>query len=204
MKRSFNNFFKNFLSFLLISSMILSSVFCVNAFALGEDVDLDFNEDVATVTVEDGTDAGYIVSDAHVYTAVPYNGNEFLGWYNKVDDSLFSTDLKVTLRKGEYVAKFKDNNILSAPSAGYELSNAGESCIGKSWNMVSEVGWRGVNVSGQYAKSGSQSLRFYSRKQGDVYTNIQNLEANTYYVVSYYWMLPRSVITATDTSGTDI
>ena len=201
MKRSFNIFMKNFLIFLLISSMIFSSIFCANVFALGDDVDLDFNEDVATVTIEDGADAGYIISDAHVYTAVPYNGNEFLGWYNKEDGSLFSTELQVNLRKGEYVAKFKDNNILSAPSAGYELSNANESCIGKNWNTVSAVDWRGVNVSGQYAKSGSQSLKLCSRKQGDVYTDIQNLESNTYYIVSYYWMLPKSVITATETSG---
>jgi len=204
---------KRFLSFLLIFTLIFSSV-SLNTLALNQDVDMDMdgfledNEDpvlpsLATVKVEDGKDAGYIVSDGDVHTAVPYAGNEFIGWYAKADDSLVSTEETVTLGKGEFVAKFNDNNILASPSAGYELGTVNDTnLIGVNWNHDPAKGvWRSVKVTNKYAKSGNKSLMFNSRYQRDIYTEITGLEANTYYVVSYYWMLPKSVITDTSTAG---
>ena len=113
---------KKIISFLLIFVLVFSTI-GINVLALNDDVDMDYDgflEDndeyivfLATVMTEEGKDDGYIVSDiGDVHTAVPYAGNEFIGWYNKADDSLVSTEETVKLGKGEYVAKFKNNNIL--------------------------------------------------------------------------------------------
>ena len=202
---------KKIISFLLIFTLIFCS-FHLNVLALGQDVEMNFDglegdDDpiitLATVTTEDGTDSGYIVSESNnLHTAVPYAGNEFVGWYNKADNSLVSTDETVVLGKGEFVAKFKDNNILPAPSAGYELGTLNSNLLGENWVENPEKGtWRSVKVSDKYAKSGKKSLEFFTRYQCDIYTNVSGFELNTYYIVSYYWMLPKSVITDTSTAG---
>lgn len=109
----------------------------------------------------------------------------------------------VTLGEGEFVAKFTDNNVLASSSAGYELSNVdGTDLIGSNWKENPDKGnWRNVAVTNKYAKSGTNSLMFNARNQHDIYTDIKNLETNTYYIVSFYWMLPKSVITDTVTAG---
>lgn len=203
---------KKLFSIMLIFILIFSMV-SVNVFALDEDVDMDMdgflsdNEDViislAKVMTEEGKDAGYIISDfGNVHTAVPYDGNEFIGWYNKADDSLVSTSETVTLGKGEFVAKFQDNNILPSPSAGYELGTKGQKLLDDTFGQDPSKGtWRDVVVSDSYAKSGTKSLKFNTRYQRDIYANVSGLEADTYYVVSYYWMLPKSVITDTATAS---
>ena len=203
---------KKLISFLLIFTLIFGSLY-LKTLALDQDVDLDFdgflenNDDpvitLATVMTESGKDDGYIISETgDVHTAVPYAGNEFIGWYNKADNSLVSTDETVVLGKGEFVAKFKDNNILPAPSAGYELGTLNSNLLGENWVENPEKGtWRSVKVSDKYAKSGKKSLEFFTRYQHDIYTNVSGFEPNTYYIVSYYWMLPKSVITDTSTAG---
>ena len=201
---------KKILSIFLSIIMIFGSVACVSVFA-ENDVNVnmgDFfgNDDPfapkINVSLEESKDAGYIQTgdNNYSYTAVPYFGNEFLGWYNKADDSLVSADATVTLTDGDYVAKFEDNNVLSAPNGGFELGTLSENLIGSSWNMVASDTWRNIYVTNQYAKSGKNSLAFKTRYQGDIYTNLNALETNTYYIVSYYWMLPKSVITDTSTS----
>lgn len=200
---------KKIISFLLIFAMIFSTLFCVNVYA-EEDVNInmgDFfgNDDPfapkINVFLEDGKDAGYVVEGANSsYTAVAYQGNEFLGWYNKSDDSFISAETTVTLTDGDYVAKFEDNNIFPAPNGGFELGTLNEDLIGSSWNMVGADTWRDVYVTNQYAKSGESSLAFETRYQEDIYANLTSLEKDTYYIVSYYWMLPKSVITDTATA----
>ena len=203
---------KKLISFLLIFTLIFGSLY-LKTLALDQDVDLDFdgflenNDDpvitLATVMTESGKDDGYIISETgDVHTAVPYAGNEFIGWYNKTDDSLVSTEETVTLGKGEFVAKFKNNNILPSPSAGYELGTKGQNLLDDTFGQDPSKGtWREVVVSDYYAKSGTKSLKFTSRFQRDIYSNVSGLEPDTYYVVSYYWMLPKSVITDTATAG---
>lgn len=203
---------KKLISFLLIFTLIFGSLY-LNTLALDQDVDLDFdgflenNDDpvitLATVMTESGKDDGYIISETgDVHTAVPYAGNEFIGWYNKTDDSLVSTEETVTLGKGEFVAKFKNNNILPSPSAGYELGTNGQNLLGTVWGQNPEKGtWRSVKVSNDHAKSGTRALMFNTRYQHDIYANVSGFESDTYYIVSYYWMLPKSVITDTATAG---
>jgi len=121
--------------------MIFCSFACVSVLA-ENDVNVnmgDFfgNDDPfapkISVSLEDGKDAGYIqnVTDKS-YTAVPYSGNEFLGWYNKADDSLVSADATVTLTDGDYVAKFEDNNLFPEPNGGFEIGTLNENLIGSS------------------------------------------------------------------------
>ncbi len=204
---------KKVLSFLLIFTLIFSTLFCVNVYALDDDVNVnmgDFfgNDDPYapkySVSVEEGTDAGYIknIGD-NSYTAVPYYGNEFLGWYKEANASLYSTDATITLELTDtntYVAKFTDNNIAPLPNGGFELATLSQNQIGSSWGMVGTDTWRSVHATKDYAKSGEKSLALKIRYQKDVYANLTNLEENTYYVVSYYWMLPKSVITDTATA----
>ena len=203
---------KKLLAFILVFALIFGMA-SINTLALNDDVDMDLsdgltdNEDpiitLATVMTEEGKDDGYIISgefDSH--TAVPYAGNEFLGWYNKADDSLVSTEETVTLGKGEFIAKFKNNNILPTPSAGYELGANDQKLLDDTWGQDPTKGnWRSVNITTSYAKSGTKSLKFNTRYQHDIYANVSGFEPNTYYIVSYYWMLPKSVITDTSTAG---
>ena len=203
-------FMKKFISFLLIFTMIFSASFCINVYA--EDVNVDagglFGKDDPyapkfTVSVEEGVDAGYITKGANfTYTAVPYNGNEFLGWY--VGDELSTTDTVLTLQASDtnnYVAKFKDNNILAEPNGGFENGTVGTNLIGTSWGMVATDTWRDATVTDTYSKSGDNSLALDITFQNDIYVNLTGLEKNTYYKVSYYWMLPYSVITDTATAN---
>ncbi len=201
---------KKFFSFLLVFAMVFSLFSGVTVFA-EDDVNInagDFwgvDDPFApnfSVAVEEGKDAGYLKNGANnTYTAVPYNGNEFLGWY--VGDSVYSTEETLVVPAGsndDFVAKFADNNILAEPSAGFELGTIGKNLIGSSWGMVGSDTWRKVFVTNKYAKSGKNSLQLHIQYQQDVYLNLNNLEKDTYYVVSYYWMLPKSVITATETA----
>lgn len=204
---------KRILSFMLIFAMIFSTFFCINVYA-EDDVNVnmgDFfgNEDPFapkfSVSVQEGTDAGYIEEaksgDNFSFTAVPYYGNEFLGWYN--GDTVYSTEETVTLEFSQdidLVAKFADNNVLPSPKGGFELDPLNHNYIGSSWDMVGGDTWRNVQVTNKYAKSGKNSLQFHFQYQQDVYLNLNNLEKDTYYVVSYYWMMPKSVITATETA----
>ena len=99
-----------------------------------------------------------------------------------------------------FVAKFTDNNVLTSPKGGFELEPLNYNYIGSSWGMVGTDAWRYAKVTDEYAKSGKNSLQLRIRYQKDVYANLTNLEKDTYYVVSYYWMLPKSVITDTATA----
>lgn len=205
---------KKYLSFLLIFAMIFSMFSCVTVYAENDDVNINAGDfwgaedpfaPKFTVSVEDGKDAGYleevVKGENYSYTAVAYTGNEFVGWYN--GDEVYSTDATITLAFDQdiaLVAKFIDNNVLTSPKGGFELEPLNENYIGSSWGMVATDSWRTIKVTDKYAKSGENSLELKIQYQKDVYANLTNLEKNTYYVVSYYWMLPKSVITDTSTA----
>ena len=78
-----------------------------------------------TVKAESGVDAGYITNDGTVYTAVPYDGNEFVGWYDN-ENNLISVDKTCNFAdtSGAVTAKFKNNSIITSP--GFELSVLGD------------------------------------------------------------------------------
>ena len=83
---------KKLFVFILVILMIFSTT---NLPALAEHIDTEIDmggsdtppvipdepENPATVTLESGTDAGYIKQSGNNYTAVAYEGNEFLGWF---------------------------------------------------------------------------------------------------------------------------
>ena len=205
---------KKVFSFLLVFAMVFSLFSGVTVFA-EDDVNINAGDFWGAddpfapnfnVAVEDGEDAGYIKNGANnTYTAVPYNGNEFLGWY--VGDSVYSTEETLVVPAGsndDFVAKFTDNNILPQPNGGFELGTIGKNLIGSSWETVNKTAgdsWRNISVTKDYAKSGEKSLALKSRYQNDVYAKLTNLEKDTYYVLSYYWMLPQSVVTDSPTAG---
>ncbi len=208
-------FMKKVLSFLLIFAMIFSTFANVNVYAEEEDVNINigdfFGKDDPyapkfTVSLEEGKDADYITEGANfTYTAVPYNGNEFLGWYKDGAVDAFSTDATLTLEAADpstYVAKFADNNILAEPNGGFENGVVGTDLIGTSWGMAeANDDWRDAYITNTYSKSGDNSLELDITFQKDVYVNLTGLEKNTYYKVSYYWMLPFDVITDTATAN---
>lgn len=147
-----------------------------------------------SVSVESGTDAGYITNEGNVYTAVPYDGNEFLGWYNA--DGLVSAELTYDFKDlgGAVTAKFKNNSIFESPS--FELNSVGttyqyheHSADKEGWYISAD--WGSARIVNNLAHSGSNSLAVFGRYQL-IYTNILGLKPNTNYTVSYYWMMNES------------
>ena len=144
-----------------------------------------------SVNVESGTDAGYITSEGDVYSAVPYDGNEFLGWYNA--DGLVSAELTYDFKDlgGEVTAKFKNNSIFESPS--FELNSVGttyqyheHSADREGWYISAD--WGSARIVNDVAYSGSNALAILGRYQL-IYTNILGLKPNTNYTVSYYWVM---------------
>ena len=197
---------------ILLSILMIFSTTTLTTMAMGIDTEIDMGglweppiepdepEIPAVVTIEAGTDAGYIEQNGNYYTAVAYDGNEFLGWFKQGESTPYSTNTTEKLTDGDFVAKFKDNNILSN-AAGYELLSSGTNLKDSTWFTNKGTSWVTATATKKYAKSGTKSLALYARIQKDIYTTISNLEQNTYYVVSYYWMLPKTVVTDTDTAG---
>lgn len=151
-----------------------------------------------TVTLESGKDDGYIKNDGDTYTAIPYDGNEFIGWFESSDDNPYSTDATTKLPAGNFIAKFKSNNVVT--QNGYELSEVGTSYLDDSWaHAGTKDSWVTITISEDYANSGKKSLKLNARQQKDIYLALNGLKANTDYVVSYKWLLPKTAITATPT-----
>ena len=190
---------------LLALFLCISMILCFNTpvFALGDDVDMEFDlEDVDpnafSVSLENGKDDGYITQNGNTYTATPYDGNEFLGWFKNGSSTPYSKESTVTLTKGEFIAKFESHNVTSENS--YELFAPETNLLNDSWAQAgTQDNWVEIKVTDSYAKSGKNSLKLCSRNQQDVYLNLNGLKKNTDYVVSYSWMLPLTAITATDT-----
>ena len=189
----------------LVLFLSIIMIFCYNTttLALGDDVDMDFDMDDETstsfsVNLEEGKDDGYITKDGDEYTATPYDGNEFLGWYKKGSSTPHSTETTATLTSGEFVAKFQSHNVVT--ENGYELYAKDTSLLNNTWAQAgTQDSWVYLKVSEDYAKSGKNSLRLFARQQKDIYLSLNGLKPNTEYVVSYSWMLPYSAITATKT-----
>ena len=177
--------------------------YSTTTFALGDDVDMDFDmddesTDTFSVSLEEGKDDGYIEANGDTYTATNYDGNEFLGWYKKGESTPYSTEAIAKLSGGEFVAKFKSNNVTN--QNGYELFETGTSFLNDSWLQAkTQDTWVKIDVSEDFAKSGKKSLKFTARQQKDIYLALSGLKENTDYVVSYSWLLPLSAITATKT-----
>ena len=194
---------KKVLSLMLAILLICGLISPVSVSALGDDVDMDMGvggNANSVASTEVGADAGSITKNGDYYTAVPYTGNEFIGWYDRATAELYSTDPTVMLTEGKYIAKFKDNNI-AYDNAGYELYEAGTSAMPSIWKTVADQSWRRAEISKAYAKTGENSVMLPTAWQHDIYTELTGLEKNSYYVVSYSWMLTHSAITDTNTTG---
>ena len=195
---------KKLLCLMLSILLICGSISPVSVFALGDDVDMDMGigggDENTIASTESGTDAGSITKSGDYYTAVPYKGNEFIGWYDRATDELYSTEATEMFTEGSYIAKFEDNNI-AYDNAGYELYENGVSAMPAIWKTAADQSWRKASISNEFAKSGEKSVYLPTPWQHDVYTEFTGLEKNSYYVVSYSWMLTHSAITDTNTTG---
>ncbi|MBE6761353.1 MAG: exo-alpha-sialidase [Ruminococcaceae bacterium] len=151
-----------------------------------------------TVSVESGADAGYITNEGTVYTANPYDGNEFLGWYNA--EGAISTEATYDFAEveGAVTAKFKNNSVFASP--GYELLEVGDvvyrehSTDAEGWHIGAD--WGSAKIINSISHIGTKSLALFSRYQSDVYTNVVGLKPNTNYTVSYYWMMQETYTAA--------
>lgn len=143
----------------------------------------------ADVALETGKDDGTIKDNGDgSFTAIPYAGNSFDGWYN--GDTKVSGDATATLAPGAtYVAKFASNNLIESP--GYELYGHNESLTAsEGWNIGSGwIGWGKVQATSLQKFSGKMSAQFVARHQSDLYREL-TVEPNTDYTVSYKWLMP--------------
>ncbi len=163
------------------------------------------NISIMPVTEEEpentSTDHGYVITNDDNSTAVPYDGNEFLGWYKEVSDTPYSTETTITtatINSENLTPKFLSHNLVN--QNGYEDYEVGTDLLNDSWAQAgTQDSWVKLTVDNTYAKSGEKSLKIGARQQKDIYLNLSGLKENTDYVVSYSWMLPYSAITATDT-----
>ena len=157
--------------------------------------DLSLTELVGEVNVitEQGTDGGYVTENEGVYTAVPYAGNEFLGWYESDGLTLISDKDEETFegKSGTIIAKFKNNSVFESP--GYELKDNGNymSTVRgeKEWFCSQSWGAAIVKSDGN-AYSGNKYMEISTTYQADTSMDIKGLKPDTYYTVSYYWSIP--------------
>ena len=159
-----------------------------------------------TVTADttDG-DAGYVVRVGRSYFAVPYTGNEFIGWYKADKTTQISTDTSLTIADinknhgGTVVAKFKDNNLLSDIGAGaeklttaptmYNTKNGGPEPPETGNYFYTGASWSDMvfTTNSAYVHSGSKAFSMLSRNQGDARIVVRGLKKKTQYGVSFWW-----------------
>lgn len=139
----------------------------------------DPNRYTATAEVESvgGSHGGYISGDkvaennkrntVVTFTAVPYGGNTFKGWYNKDTDKLVSDKAVLEYKITEninFVAKFNFNN--KFVDAGYDNTPAGTSIWGadKDWYFAdsSATGNSDVTINKNESYSGDTSINVYA------------------------------------------
>ncbi|MBE6762010.1 MAG: exo-alpha-sialidase [Ruminococcaceae bacterium] len=152
------------------------------------------------VAYESGVDAGHVEIDGNTYTAVPYDGNAFLGWYNS-KGTLISTNITETFTDtdGIVTPKFRNNSVFKSP--GFEYVELGSThtkdpstAIFPSWYTSQD--WGSVNIlTSETYDDGFRSMRVFSPYRVDLYTDITGLRQNTTYTVSYRWMMPRDYTT---------
>ena len=140
------------------------------------------------VSVENGEDAGYIKASGNVYSATAYLGNKFLGWYK--DGELISQNSIYNFNgiTGNVVAKFKNNNVLASP--GFEGLADGvisSTTTDTLFTIVDDDGWAKTTVvtDASNAYSGSKYLQMGIAWRTKSYLNLNGLEKNTYYKISF-------------------
>ena len=163
-------------------------------------------DDIPACTVTADTtdgDAGYVAKVGRSYVAVPYTGNEFIGWYK--GDTEISTNISLTSEEtstyygGTVVAKFKDNNLLSDIGAGAEklttaptMYNTKDGCPEppETGNyFYTGASWSGMvfTTNSAYVHSGSKAFSMLSRNQDDARIVVRGLKKKTQYGVSFWW-----------------
>lgn len=156
-----------------------------------EDRTLVYNDTTFAAVAETGTNAGYVLAGAEGYTATPYAGNDFLGWYD-TEGNLRYTAEAVTQNQllCNAVAKFKDNNLLTSIGGGYESGSLPvtyqESSTGSLPKDTPYFYARSVygKSFSEVAYSGSKSFMMNTR-WANAYIYVPNLKQNTEYAVSF-------------------
>lgn len=141
---------------------------------------------------------GNYYEEKGVLIAKPYENSAFRGWYNKVGEEV-SCDASFPIPSGktaeDYIPVFYNLNILE--NAGFEDYSA-EAL--ESWNSVS--GNSEFEISGKVARSGGKSLEI-TTNDSDFYYNIENLETNIQYSITFYYKGQSNLKTVTVVSTSD-
>ena len=165
-----------------------------------------------TVTADttDG-DAGYVVRVGRSYFAVPYTGNEFIGWYKADKTTPISTDTSLTIANinkkydGTVVAKFNDKNLLSDIAGAEKLTNVNFKMYKRAEEEASPapetgnyfyychatVKWPNAYIidDANYVYSGSKAIKIDARTQNQTCIVMRKLEPNTKYRMSFWWKI---------------
>ncbi|MBQ8550001.1 MAG: InlB B-repeat-containing protein [Clostridia bacterium] len=157
---------------------------------------MDNNLYSATAEVEptNGIYGGYIIGENAIdsissgeersFTAVPYTGNKFLGWYQ--GSTLVTKDETVTLTIRKDVAltaKFEVNNLFTDSS--YENTALGESVLGNGLAWTSTSASAAASVVGNEAATGTKSI-MVTAPNAPIST-VLDVAANTKYFLSFNW-----------------
>ena len=169
-------------------------------------------DDIPACTVTADTtdgDAGYVAKVGRSYVAVPYTGNEFIGWYKADKTTQISTDTSLTIADinknhgGTVVAKFNDDNNLLSDIAGAEkLTNDNFKMYqlkdtdfpeGNYFYCGADPGekdpWQSASITTNtnYVHSGSNAIKIDARTQDTTCIVMRNLAPNTKYRMSFWW-----------------
>ncbi len=184
---------------------IFSSVLKENGYE-GEEPVIDANDQkyYATVTSGQSEEDGSVEIVKSSYVAVPYDGNDFLGWYNE-NGELVSSEVELSILEMEcdVVAKFQNNNMLYGIAGGFEYDKGNaityyEKAADGTEPVIDETSktpyiyapayWAGSGISTAYSYNGSQSLYVACRNNAFRLKSF-NYKTNTNYTVSFWWYL---------------
>ncbi len=161
----------------------------------------------AKVEQQNGIYGGYIVGEksasgllgsTFTFTATPYAGNTFMGWYvngKKVSENATYTGYIVG--SNDVVARFNINNLW--PDAGYENTIRNTTILSDKaldispnayfeWNSYNPSLWWDAKVLTSKPYSGEASLEL-THRNNEVLREITGLEKNTDYELSFYWFI---------------
>ncbi len=165
----------------------------------------------AKIEKQNGIYGGYItgnktaegvIGTTVTFTAVPYAGNTFDGWY--IDGQKVSSNAQYTFyiaRSCDIVAKFNINNLW--PDSGYENTIRNTSILSDKifeidpngyaeWHSYNPSLWWDAKVLTSKPYSGEASLEL-THRNNEVLRKIDGLEKNTDYELSFYWFIRNSL-----------
>ena len=165
----------------------------IDSVSFVENCDLSANSEgngAAKVSAETA-DAGDIVT----FTAHPYKGSRFLGWYDEEDNKLspylvYNHTVNGTLT---LTAKFTDTNLLRADA-------------NVKWNHLAKNGWVSFDYNCALSRYGNTGFKATLPRYQNIYAEVKNLTPKTDYIMSFSYFGDAAVtdaIVVTTKSGVD-